>query len=76
MESLDPTFLKQLASGGVSNLLTLALFGILYVIMKKSNCKHMECRSLCFSCKSDTKSETENGDIEEEIEHRKHEEKI
>ena len=61
----DPAFLKQLASGGVSNLLTLGLFGILYVIMKKCNCKHMECHSGCISCESDNKSETENVDIEE-----------
>ena len=74
MESIDPTFLKQLASGGVSNLLTLGLFGILYVIMKKCNCKHMECHSGCISCKSDTKSETENGEFEESNEHKKHEE--
>ena len=72
MENLagDTEFMKNLASGSVSNLITLALLGLFYVIMKKSNCRHTKCTSCCFSFESDninTKRTEDVKDLKDEL---------
>ena len=79
MENLaaDTDFMKNLASGSVSNIITLGLLGLFYVIMKKCNCRHSKCNSACISCESDNiktqrtkdvnKIRKEISDCEEEV---------
>ena len=62
----DPAFMKSLASGSVSNIITLAVFGILYVFMKKCNCKHSKCHSGCISCESDNNTVRNLKNVKEE----------
>ena len=73
MENLasDTDFMKNLASGSVSNIITLGLLGLFYVIMKKCNCRHSKCNSACISCESDniqTKRTKDVDEIRKEIE--------
>jgi len=63
--AIDTDFMKNLASGSVSNILTLGLLGLFYVIMKKCNCRHSKCSSLCFSFESDNIKTKRTEDVDE-----------
>ena len=71
----DSEFAKQLASGGLSNVLSLVIFGLFYVLVKRCTCKHSKCKTSFFSCESDNKTIRTENDIENPEEDSKSEEK-
>ena len=73
MENLavDGDFMKNLASGSASNVITLCILGCFYVILKKCNFRHSKCTSCCFSFESDnikTKRSKNVDEIKKELE--------
>ena len=57
-------FMKQLGGSGVANLLTAALFALIWII--KNKFRHSECQGSSFCCTCKVKDDAENSGTEGE----------
>ena len=55
-------FMKQLGGSGVANLLTAALFALIWIV--KNKCRHSECEgsSFCCTCKVKDDEDSDEGE--------------